>query len=221
MEHNEKEREKEISKMKITFFTNISHELRTPLTLISAPLEKLLGNKDMDDESRRQIAVANRNANRMHHLINQLMDVVKIENGVLSLHVRETDIMDLLSKIHESFNYVANQKGIELVFQPHTPSLMIRVDADKVETILYNLVSNAIKHTPRTGCVTISTRNCGDNLEISVSDTGEGVPPEKLGELFVRYRIVNGSPDYSGNGIGLHYTKTLVEMHKGNIFSLI
>ncbi|MCH3941869.1 MAG: response regulator [Bacteroidales bacterium] len=221
MEHNEKEREKEISKMKITFFTNISHELRTPLTLISAPLEKLLGNKDMDDESRRQIAVANRNANRMHHLINQLMDVVKIENGVLSLHVRETDIMDLLSKIHESFNYVANQKGIELVFQPHTPSLMIRVDADKVETILYNLVSNAIKHTPRTGCVTISTRNCGDNLEISVSDTGEGVPPEKLGELFVRYRIVNGSPDYSGNGIGLHYTKTLVEMHKGNISARI
>lgn len=221
MEHNEKEREKEIAKMKITFFTNISHELRTPLTLISAPLEKLLGNKDMDAESHRQIAVADRNANRMHHLINQLMDVVKIENGVLSLHVKETNIMDLLSKIHESFNYVANQKGIELAFQPHTPSLMILVDADKVETILYNLVSNAIKHTPRTGCVTISTRTCGDYLEISVSDTGEGVPPEKLGELFVRYRIVNGSPDYSGNGIGLHYTKTLVEKHKGNISARI
>lgn len=217
MEHNEKEREKEIAKMKITFFTNISHELRTPLALISAPLEKLMKDGCVSESGKKYMIVADRNAHRMHQLINQLMDSVKIENGVLSLHVNEIDIIALLSGIHESFLYVAEQKSIRLEFRPHTSRLMLWADADKVEKILYNLLSNAIKHTPADGKVTIGSSCREGYLEISVSDTGEGIPADKLDDLFVRYRIVNGSPDYSGNGIGLHYTKTLVEKHKGTI----
>lgn len=221
LERSEKEREKEISKMKITFFTNISHELRTPLTLISAPLEKLLNEDRIDAGSRDLVAVADRNAHRMLQLINQLMDSVKIENGVLSLNVKKVDIISLLEHIHESFRYRAEQKKIDLVFSPHVSSLTLWADADKIEKILYNLLSNAINHTPGNGKVMLDTFVQDEKFVVSVSDTGEGIPPEKLDGLFVRYRKIEGSsgskPDYSGSGIGLHYTRTLVEKHKGQI----
>lgn len=238
IEQKEREREREISKMKITFFTNISHELRTPLTLIAAPLEKLFSGKEWGQKETKSLNIVHRNVQRMLQLTNQLMDFIKMEHGVLKLKLRYVDIIRHLHHIYESFSYFAEKKEIKLIFDPHTPSLSLWADTNKIEKILYNLLSNAIKYTPEKGTVEIISRllsreacnakydgsTCleGDSfIEIAVSDTGPGIPSDKLDELFVRYRQIDGSsglmPDYSGSGIGLHYTKSLVEIHKGKI----
>ncbi|WP_298650912.1 hybrid sensor histidine kinase/response regulator transcription factor [uncultured Proteiniphilum sp.] len=238
MEHNERMREKEVSKMKINFFTNISHEFRTPLTLISAPLEKLYTTAKLEDQNLKLLDTVYRNVQRMLQLINQLLDFIKIENGVLLLNVQQADIIRELQNIYESFLYLAERKGVKLLFDPHISSKAIWIDTDKIEKILYNLLSNAIKHTPGNGTIEIFTcmlerdeiiqkygetmeTNCSLFMEVTVSDTGPGIPENKLQELFIRYRQINGSSglnhDYSGSGIGLHYTKTLVESHKGKI----
>ncbi len=231
LERSEKEREREMSNMKTLFFTNISHELRTPLTLISAPVEKLLSKKGQDDETHKILEGVHRNSSRMLMLINQLMDFSKIENGVYSLGVKYTDIIKVLSDTTDSFAFLAEKHGINLSFVPHTHSLFMWADEDKLVKIMDNLLSNAIKYTPEGGQIEVATSGDanladyglkeGNWLEVSVSDTGRGVPEDKLDELFVRYRMIDSSrgrkPDYSSNGIGLHYTKNIVEKHHGKI----
>lgn len=232
MERSEKEREREMSQMKTMFFTNISHELRTPLTLISAPVEKLLSQENPDSETGKILAGVHRNASRMLMLIGQLMDFSKIENGVYSLGVKYTDVIRILAEIVDSFAFVAGQNHLQLSFKPHRPSLNIWVDEDKLTKIMDNLLTNAIKYTPEGGTVEVVTGETASPaaydlpsgapwLEISVLDNGCGVAEEELGQLFVRYKMIDSSrgrrPDYSSNGIGLHYTKNIVEKHHGKI----
>lgn len=217
IEHNEKEREKDISRMKVKFFTNISHELRTPLTLIKAPLEKINESDDIGEKNKQMLNVALQNSDRMLKLINQLIDSAKIEDGVLSLKVKKLDAIELIRHVFSSFTYAFEQKKIDYVFQPDVNSFEMWIDSDKVEKILYNLLSNAVKHTPEGGLIAVKASFSKDKLIVDVEDSGDEVPDEKMSELFKRYKIINGSPDYSGNGIGLHYTKTLVQKHKGEI----
>lgn len=235
LERSEKEREREMSNMKTVFFTNISHELRTPLTLITAPLEKLLAKPGQDENTTSLLEGIHRNSSRMMMLINQLMDFSKIENGVYSLGVKYADIIPILHDTVSSFSFLAEKQGISLSFAPHRPSEYMWVDEDKLVKIMDNLLSNALKYTPSGGIVEVRTAlmddpgaygvDAGDYLEISVLDTGRGVPEDKLDELFVRYRKVGGrdgrKPDYSGNGIGLHYTRNMVEKHHGKITARI
>ncbi len=238
MEHSEREREKQVAEMKMTFFTNISHELRTPLTLISAPLEQLLIQKSLDTPSRQLMITISRNVQRLLRLMNQLLDFRKMESGMLALRVVSTDIISYIQYIQEAFVYQADEKQVTLSFEPHTARQEMWVDTDKLEKILHNLLSNALKYTPQKGSVDIFTQvltlqqakakypelkdlKCNDYLEITVSDTGSGIPADKLGELFVQYRQIEGPsgsrPDYGGSGIGLYYTKRLVGAHSGAI----
>ncbi len=238
IEHNEREREKEISEMKTNFFTNISHELRTPLTLISAPLEQLSSSGNLSEPNMKLLNTVSRNVQSMLRLINQLLDFRKMESGILALQVQKEDIIQHLKNILEVFEYPARKKQIELVFSPHSESQVLLVDIDKLEKILHNLLSNALKHTPDNGSVKLATREisgveaykrypgmplASDSiyLELTVSDSGPGIPADKIGELFVRYRRINSfsglKPDYSGSGIGLHHTKRMVEAHNGFI----
>ncbi|MBR3745120.1 MAG: response regulator [Bacteroidales bacterium] len=229
MERKEKEREKEMSQMKTIFFTNISHELRTPLTLISAPLERILAKPGQDSETTSLLEGIHRNSSRMLMLINQLMDITKIENGVYFLGVRYTDIIGILKDTVTSFLFLAEKQGINLLFSPHCASHMIWADEDKIVKIMDNLLSNAIKHTPEGGTIEVKTAFLKEApqydlpmddgyFEVSVLDTGCGVPADQLDQLFVRYRQIEGRrPDYSGNGIGLHYTRNMVEKHHGKI----
>ncbi len=238
MEHSEREREHEVSEMKMNFFTNISHELRTPLTLISAPLEQLSASGNLSDSSMQLLNTISRNVQSMLRLINQLLDFRKMESGILSLQVQEEDIIQHLRNILDVFIYPAEKKQIKITLAPHAQNLVLWVDPDKLEKILHNLLSNALKHTPDKGYVTLITNKLSNveackkypglsgssdypYLEIIVSDSGSGIPEDKLGELFVRYRRINGPsgtrPDYGGSGIGLHYTKRLVEAHYGLI----
>ena len=242
MERNEKEREREVSKMKLAFFTNISHELRTPLTLIAGPLQELMSGSSSGENYKSLLSVIDRNTLKLSQLMNQLMDFAKIESGVLSLKVQYTDIIPFLKERYDSFSYLASRKKIKLDFSPHAKSMMLWADTDKVEKIINNLLSNAIKHTPENGDVEMVTRvidkdtavrqydsgllaDSDSFLEVSVIDSGPGVPADKLSELFVRYRQIETTagprPDYSGNGIGLNYTKTLVEKHNGLISARI
>ncbi len=230
-ERREKIREREMFDMKSTFFTNVSHELRTPLTLISAPLEKLSSLPGQNAESRELLDSMQRNMSRLMMLLNQLMDFSKMENGVLALRVCWADLPETLDKIKESFGYLAEKKGITLGISSEVPYISMWLDCDKVEKIMDNLLSNALKHTPSGGKVDILVSmhpdpgayglGDGDYVEVAVEDNGTGIPADKLGELFVRYRIIDGPggrhPDYSDNGIGLHYTKNLVETHHGRI----
>jgi signal transduction histidine kinase/DNA-binding response OmpR family regulator len=240
MEHSEREREKQVAEMKITFFTNISHELRTPLTLISAPLEQLLTQKSLDAPSRQLLATISRNVQRLLRLMNQLLDFRKMENGMLALRLTFIDIVPHIQSIREVFNYQAVEKQVALTFEPHTARQEIWVDTDKLEKILHNLLSNALKYTPQKGSVDIFTQEltvqqvktkyqelkdvkCNNYMEITVSDTGPGIPADRLGELFVQYQQIEGPsgfrPDYGGSGIGLYYTKRLIEAHSGAIMA--
>lgn len=230
-EKSEKERERQMSQMKTVFFTNISHELRTPLTLITALLERFRARGGQDVEGERMLDGIGRNSSRMLLLINQLMDFTKIENGVYYLGVRYADIESILANIVDSFSYLAQKKSINLHFTRHTVSQMMWVDEDKMIKILDNLINNALKYTPEGGEIEVRTAPAedvplygveqGDYLEVSVADTGCGVQPDKLQELFVRYRKIETGdgqrPDYSGNGIGLHHTRNIVETHHGRI----
>ncbi len=149
IEHNERKREQEIARMKMTFFTNISHELRTPLTLISAPLEKIISTQS-DAKSIHLLNTIARNTKRMWQLANQIMDFSKIENGTLRLHVQHADIISQLRDIHESFLYITARKGIEMNFRPHTSELPMWEDRDKIEKYS-TTCSQTPLNTPRTG----------------------------------------------------------------------
>lgn len=232
IEHNERNREREVAQMKTTFFSNISHELRTPLSLIVAPTEQLMEDKSINGESRHLVEIINRSANSLLKLLGQLMDFVKLESGgILKLGVQKVDIIDLLSEECDSFTSWAEQRSIEIRFTPHREHLTIWVDVDKIEKVMNNLLSNAIKHTPKGGRIDVYSEEVGGELasgkyghiegrflEIRVLDTGEGMSEESLGQVFRRYpKVSESGSDYSGNGIGLHYTKNLIERHKGRI----
>ncbi|MCK3684388.1 hybrid sensor histidine kinase/response regulator transcription factor [Maribellus sp. YY47] len=233
-EHQEREREAQIAKMKMNFYADISHELRTPLTLISAPLEKLMKTVSVDQQSRHLLNTISRNVQSMLRLINQLLDFNRLEEGMLSLKVQQIDVIAFVRRVEEIFYHSATAKQISWSFSPHKPVLQLWIDPDIIEKVLYNLLSNAVKFTPGKGKIEIVTRELSEQdallqysfgnqtyLEIVVIDNGPGVPQDKIQDLFIRYKQVKGpggmKPDYSGSGIGLHYTKRLIETHLGAI----
>ncbi|RIJ47886.1 hybrid sensor histidine kinase/response regulator [Maribellus luteus] len=233
-EQKERERERQISNMKVNFFTNISHEIRTPLTLISAPLQQLSTSNSFSEKENHLLKIISKNVHSMLRLINQLLDFNKMENGMFNLKVQQTDIIQFVKNIHSIFLDTANRQQLTLSFTHLTPSLFLWIDTDKVEKVLYNLLSNAIKFTPRGGMVHISLNIITPDeakqhyqapsysfIEIIVKDNGPGIPNDKLHELFIRYRQINELtdkvPGNHGSGIGLNYSKRLVEAHNGKI----
>jgi signal transduction histidine kinase/DNA-binding response OmpR family regulator/ligand-binding sensor domain-containing protein len=209
----------ELSKSKINFFTNISHELRTPLTLILGPVERLhqQGDSLSDTEKERFYAIIERNAYRLLKLINQLLEMRRIENNTLELKLCEGNLAAFLSDIVGSFDNLAAERKIRLSFENqccnHAPA---RFDADKMEKILANLLSNAFKHTPAGGSISVRlSKQENGYFQITVQDTGEGIDKETLEHIFKRYYSASG--DTQSTGIGLSYIKDLVSLHHGRI----
>ncbi|MFZ5519154.1 MAG: hybrid sensor histidine kinase/response regulator transcription factor [Candidatus Zhuqueibacterota bacterium] len=224
MKQFEAEQLKEMDRLKSRFFANISHEFRTPITLIRGPLEKWIA-KITDTEAHRDFSLMRRNVQRLHRLINQLLDLSRIEAGKMELHPTTEDLVRLVNHYVQSFESQAKLKEVQLLFESGESCLLAQVDREKMENIIYNLISNALKFTPKDGKVTVSVNsntlpNSESRIEIKVSDTGIGIPADRLDNIFDRFYQVDDSyvHEHEGSGIGLALTKELVGLHSGEIF---
>jgi signal transduction histidine kinase/DNA-binding response OmpR family regulator len=230
----EAEKLHEVDEMKSRFFANISHEFRTPLTLIFGPAKDII-DKSKDTEIKQSAGLIKRNASRLYSLVNQLLDLSKLEAGKMTLEISEQNIIPLLKGLVLSFTSLAERKKIKLQFNTIEENLSVYVDKDKVEKIVNNLLSNAFKFTPVGGVVIVSVSKPtpfiplpGGDLgvgptnkvvEISIRDTGIGIAKERIDKIFDRFYQVDGSHsrEGEGTGIGLALTKELVALHKGKI----
>ncbi len=218
----------EATKAKLIFFTNISHEFRTPLTLILGPLENILHTKNLTAELRSQLEMMLRNAQRLLRLINQLMDLRKIDNEKMYLQAGLFDIVSFTRNIKEAFDEIAKQKQIEFTLESEIDGELIYFDRDKVDKILFNLLSNAFKFTSALGTVAIIIRkvihsfNGGDEkdaIEIEIRDNGPGISEKNISRIFERFYQAEEQQGnvYPGTGIGLPLSKSFIELHKGDI----
>jgi len=222
-ERREALRVHELDRMKIKFFTNLSHEFRTPLSLILSPVDKLI--RGLDDPGRRQLAMTiERNAKRLLHLVNQLLDLRKMEVNELKLNMHRGDIAAFIKATADSFMDLADERGITFTYDSRLEHLPALFDKDKIERILFNLLSNAFKFTSTGGSVdvrvTAAERDAkGALLELKVKDTGIGIPAVLQGKIFESF-FQGESPGHmrnQGTGIGLAITREFVEMHGGSI----
>lgn len=210
--------EKKLNDYKLQFFTNISHEIRTPLTLIIGPLEDLLTESDISDKKKLQMGIMLKSARRMLHLTSQLLDFRKAQNNKMVLKISKIDIVSFTKDIYESFVPLADHKGINFSINSKTDSILIYSDPNKIDTVIYNIISNAIKFTESGKRVSINIEESpdSDSVDISVSDEGPGIPQKNISELFTRYSILSNE-ELAGTGIGLSLSYELVRLHKGNI----
>jgi CheY-like chemotaxis protein/nitrogen-specific signal transduction histidine kinase len=224
-QRREAERAHALEQLKTKFFTNVSHEFRTPLSLIIAPLDRIIKNT-ADDEQKKQLSLVQRNAKRLLNLVNQLLDFRKMEVQEVKLHPAIGDIVRFSEDVSHSFMDIAEKKGIQFSFSSNVNNLEIYFDKDKIEKILFNLLSNAFKYTHDNGQVSISlVYNAPDNNEgdgtlvIAVKDTGIGIPADKQEKIFERFfqTDVPVSMANQGTGIGLAITKEFVKLHNGII----
>ncbi|MCK7554770.1 ATP-binding protein [Chitinophaga sedimenti] len=217
-ERQEAQRMHELDALKIRFFTNISHEFRTPLSLILAPLEKILQHTG-DDQIKGQLSLMQRNARRLLNLVNQLLDFRKLEMQELKLHATEGDIVSYVRELTQSFSDLSDKKHIRLHFESNAEAVIMPYDPDKVEKIIFNLLSNAFKFTPDNGSITVSMQRLPDACQISVKDTGIGIPLEQQQRIFERFfqHELPGSLLNQGSGIGLSITSEFVKLHGGTI----
>jgi len=212
------ERLKELDRLKSKFFANISHELRTPLTLILAPLEEL-SQATGDFAYRQHLLVIRRNANRLLRLIDDLLDLSRLDAGGLRLNLAEVDIRAIAAAVYEASRPAAIAKGIDFVFSATPSSRRIWADAHRLEIVLTNLVGNALKFTPDHGTIEIRIMDLERSVLVEVSDTGPGIPPEDLERVFERFfQVAPGERRSQGGvGIGLSLAKELIELHGGTI----
>ncbi|TKG97303.1 hybrid sensor histidine kinase/response regulator [Puteibacter caeruleilacunae] len=209
------EKERELNEAKLRFFTNISHELRTPLTLIYAPFTELIEHFKEDKKLQKKILPIQQNISRLMQLINQLLEFRKAETGNLVLKVSKGDLVANIKRIKNSFDDIAEQKHILFNFTSNESAYVSYFDFDKLEKILYNLLSNAFKYTQREGKITVETSFTKEQMILSVQDNGIGIEKRKLERIFENYYQVDDTP--GGTGIGLSLVKTLTELHKGTI----
>ena len=208
----------EMADAKLRFFMNISHEIRTPMTLIVTPLLSLI--KQDEDPHRRSIyETIRRNAERILGLINQMMDLRKIDKGQMVMHMCETDLIGFVGDIYTLFGQQAKAKNIKFSYEHDTNELPVWVDRGNFDKIIVNILSNAFKFTPTGGEIHIRVTHNAEQASISVKDTGEGIPEDKLKRIFERfYQSPSSINDRNvGTGIGLDLTRSLVELHHGTI----
>ncbi|MDN5216165.1 ATP-binding protein [Fulvivirgaceae bacterium BMA12] len=215
----QKEKLQELDQTKSRFFANISHEFRTPLTLILGILEDKIA-QNLSSQDQRDFDIMHRNAQRLQRLINQLLDLSKLEAGSLKLEVTSQNIYEFLSAVVSSFNSHAHQRGINFSVQIPSESLSAYFDQDKVEKIIYNLLSNAFKFTPDGGKITMRASTDGKDIILSVQDNGPGMTRDQLQRIFDRFYQIDDAQtrENEGTGIGLALTKELTALHHGQIY---
>lgn len=234
MEHFQREKESELHQLKLKFYTDVSHELRTPLTLILAPLENLISKTELPIRFRNQLTQIQRSGLRLMQLVNQILDLRKLETGHESLQVAEGNITRFFSEISLAFKEVALSRSIAFEFNPGKDEQILWYDRDKLEIIINNLLSNALKFTPEGGKVQLRFKEVKgldiqkefealnrkiNYLQIEVCDNGEGLTKEQIDNIFNRYYSKNtGSGSrLPSSGVGLELSRRMAELHKGGI----
>lgn len=212
---------KELDEVKTRFFANISHELRTPLTLLLAPIETMRRQKAhlFDEQTREWLATMEANGLRLLKLINDLLDLVRLESGRMEIKQDKINLNEFLGGLRSSVQKVADDKRVRLAVNVAPEVDVVTSDRDKMEKILLNLVFNAIKFTPGGGSVTIKAEQQDEDLQIQVIDTGMGISESHLPMLFTRFWQADSSArrKYQGTGIGLALVKELVEIQGGKV----
>jgi CheY-like chemotaxis protein/nitrogen-specific signal transduction histidine kinase len=244
MEHFEAEKLREVDQLKSRFFANIYHEFRTPLTLIKGPVKQIMDG-EFAGNLKEQYKMILRNSDRLLGLINQILDLSKLESGEMKLQVAETNIIQYLKGLILSFSPLADRKKITLKFTSNDENISGYIDRNKLEKIANNLLSNAFKFTPENGCIVVhvcrgtvhraptelsvntqNSRRGGSRtaptshpIKITISNTGPGIPPDQIDKIFDRFYQADSTykKDGEGSGIGLALTKELVEACHGEI----
>ena len=208
----------EVDELKSRFFANISHEFRTPLTLIMGPVKRMQDASD-DPQEKEELGLVHKNATRLLELVNQLLDLSRLESGSMKLQAAPEDVIPLLRGLLQSFCSYAERKKVSMAFASSAESIIVYIDRDKFEKIVINILANAFKFTPEGGRVEMSVGQDLRHVSIRISDTGIGIPAEKIPKIFDRFYQVDGSHtrEQEGTGIGLSLTRELVELHKGAI----
>ena len=208
----------EMGEAKIKFFMNISHEIRTPLTLIITPLLSLIKE---DKEPHRQgiYEIIRKNSERILHLINQMMDLRKIDKGQMVMRMCQTDMVGFINEEYELFRQQALAKNIDFEYQHDSEELPVWIDRNNFDKVIINILSNAFKFTPTAGHILLSLTHTDHHAYISVKDSGIGIPKDKLETIFQRFYQSPADPSDRnvGTGIGLDLTRSLVELHYGSI----
>lgn len=209
------EKIKEVNDQKVRFFMNVSHEVRTPLTLIVSPLEKWIKNVQ-DPALLADLTRMKKNTDRLTRIINQLLDFQKIESDKTQLNISNKDIVSFTTTVKSLFDELAETRNIHYSFTSNKPSAQLWFDADKMEKILVNLLSNAFKFTQDNGTIAVDLHCYDEKISITVSDNGTGISKDKQPLVFDRF-YTDSSDNKTGTGIGLHLTQEFVKMHGGKI----
>ena len=215
---NELNIERRVNDMKLRFFTNISHEIRTPLTLIIGPIEDLINKPELNNKDKHKLEIIWRNGKRMLQLVNQILDFRKIQNNKMHLNIVQFNIVEFTRNIYKSFVPLAVHKNISYQFSTSQDDHIVWGDPTKLDMIIYNLLSNALKFTDveRMVKVEVYENIAANTIEISVIDEGRGIPREDLPHLFERFTILSGK-ELAGTGIGLSLSYELAKLHHGDI----
>ncbi len=230
----QRKNEEELHQMKLRFFTNVSHEFRTPLSLILMLLERIIKKSKFIGKDKNELIIMRNNAGRMLRLINQLMDIRKIDNKKFRLKPQKVNVVSFCQNIYDCFNIYAEQKSIKYSFDAEKSIIHADVDIEMVDKIVYNLLSNAFKFSSEKGCIKLSIQKgkpekqiydttykvgeieCDNYVEIIVEDSGIGIVKDDLPMIFDRFYQTN-EKQYRGTGLGLALSKEYIQLHKGEI----
>ncbi|RKR80132.1 two component regulator with propeller domain [Mucilaginibacter gracilis] len=216
-EHLNSERQQEVHRMKLDFFTKVSHEIRTPLTLILAPVEKMIDLTVDNSLIGRQLVYVKQNTDRLMRLVNELLDFRTIETGHMMLHVAELDIVKFCYDVYMSFESVSAAKNINYQFHSPSENVFVYFDAPQFEKVLFNILSNAFKFTPAEGTIIMRVDSQPDSVNIIITDNGDGISSAAQQFIFDEFYQDKQSSKSSGWGIGLALAKNITELHKGKI----
>ena len=211
--------EQQVTDIKLRFFTNISHELRTPLTLIIAPVENILQTERINQNVRSQLEIVQSNSQRMLRMVNQLLEFRKVQNQKMKLKVQPTLLSELVEETSMNFKKEAYDKHIHFEIINNASDSTVWVDRGRMDTVLWNLLSNAFKFTPAGRHIRVIIADKPGFVTLTVQDEGIGIPPEKRNVLFERFSSNNelNNSNTTGTGIGMNLTKELVDLHHGYI----
>lgn len=213
----EKDRERQVNRMNMSFFANISHEFRNPITMISGPVSVLLKAPELSKQSNSMVRLISQSARILMKLVNQMLDFNLLEGEAMRLSVNRIDVAAIIKEYSHHYEVSASEKGIHIINISTDKPVVMLADEDKIIKVFDNLMSNALKHTPQGGDIKVVMAVDNDKLNFSVENSGVHIPDASLGRIFDRYyQATNDVADW-GTGLGLHYVKSLVTLHHGEI----